>query len=80
MNDTDARSRFAGLMETAARDREPVLIARNGVRSVVVLAKEEYDAKETTWHLLSTRANARHIEASLADDEAGRMEEHPPGD
>lgn len=76
INYTDARNQFAGLLESAARDREPILITRNGVGQVVVLAREEYEAMEATLHLLSSRANARQIETSLADYAAGRIEEH----
>ena len=39
-------------METASRDREPIIITRNGAGKVLLLAIEEYDAMETT--LLST--------------------------
>jgi antitoxin YefM len=74
INYTDARNQLAGLMETAARDREPIIITRNGAGKVVLLAIEEYEAMETTLHLYSTRANATQIEQSLADYAAGNIQ------
>jgi antitoxin YefM len=71
---TDARNQLAGLMETASRDREPITITRNGAGRVVLLAIEEFEAMETTLHLLSTRANASQLQQSLADYAAGKFQ------
>jgi antitoxin YefM len=71
---TEARNQLAGLMDSASRDREPITITRNGAGKVVLLAIEEYEAMETTLHLLSTRANASQIQQSLADYEAGNIQ------
>ena len=48
---TEARNQLAGLMETASRDREPIIITRKGEGKVMLLAIEEYEAMETTLHL-----------------------------
>lgn len=74
INYTDARNQLAGLMENATRDREPILITRNGAGKVVLLAMEEYEAMETTLHLQSTRANALQLQQSLADYKAGNFQ------
>jgi antitoxin YefM len=71
---SDARNQLAGLMETAARDREPITITRNGAGKVVLLAIEEFEAMETTLHLLSTRANTNQIQQSLADYAGGKIQ------
>ncbi|MEZ5303789.1 MAG: type II toxin-antitoxin system prevent-host-death family antitoxin [Verrucomicrobiales bacterium] len=71
---TEARNQLAGLMEAATRDREPIIITRNGSGVVVLLAVEEYEAMETTLHLHSTRANADQIQQSLADYAAGKIQ------
>ncbi len=70
---TDARNQLAGLMNTASRDREPIIITRNGAGKVVLLAIEEYEAMETTLHLHSTGVNATQIQQSLDDYEAGKI-------
>jgi antitoxin YefM len=69
---TDARNQLAGLMDTASRDREPIIITRNGAGKAVLLAMEEYEAMTATLHLFSTQANAHQIEQSLKDYAAGK--------
>jgi antitoxin YefM len=71
---TEARNGLAGLMDLAARDREPITITRNGAGTVVLLAAEEYAAIEETLHLLSTPANAERIRQGLADYAAGKLQ------
>ncbi len=71
---TDARNGFSGLMEMATRDREPILITRNGKATVVMLASDEYASMEETLHLLSTPANAEKIRQGLADYAAGNIQ------
>jgi antitoxin YefM len=61
-------------MEAASRDREPITITRNGTGKVVMLAIEEYEAMETSLHLLSTRANANQIQQSLSDYTEGKIQ------
>jgi antitoxin YefM len=72
---TEARNSLASLLEAASRDREPITITRNGARTVVLLAAEEYAAMEETLHLLSTPANAERIREGLADYVAGKLQE-----
>lgn len=74
VNYTEARNQLAGLMDTACRDREPIVITRNGTGKVVLMAIEEYEAMEATLHLFSTRANANQIQQSLADYDAGKTQ------
>jgi antitoxin YefM len=74
INYSDARNQLAGLMEAASRDREPITITRNGTGKVVMLAIEEYEAMETSLHLLSTRANANQIQQSLSDYSEGKIQ------
>jgi antitoxin YefM len=74
INYSDARNQLAGLMEAASRDREPITITRNGTGKVVMLAIEEYEAMETSLHLLSTRANANQIQQRLSDYTEGKIQ------
>lgn len=71
---TQASKKLEALMETASRDRQPILITRNGAGKTVLLAVEEYEAMEATLHLFCTSANARQIEQSLADYAGGKMQ------
>ena len=74
INYSDARNQLAGLMEAASRDREPITITRNGTGKVVMLAIEEYEAMETSLHLLSTRANSNQIQQSISDYTEGKIQ------
>jgi len=71
---SEARNQLAGLMAAVSRDREPIMITRNGAGRVVLLAVEEYEAMETTLRLYSTGANAEQIQESLADYAARRVQ------
>lgn len=70
---TEARNGLAGLMDSASRDRKPILITRNGAGTVVLLAAEEFAAMEETLHLLSTPANAERVRQGMADYRAGKL-------
>lgn len=73
---TEARNGLSALMRQAEEDRDVIAITRNGHPSVVMLLQEEYDSLMETLHLLSTPANARRIQAGLAEYEAGKISEH----
>lgn len=73
MNYTDARNGLAEAMRHTVEDRNPVMITRNGLGSVVMISEEEYRSMEETLHLLSTPANAERIRRGLAEYEEGKM-------
>ena len=75
VNYTEARNGMAALMRQAEQDREAIAITRNGHSSVVMLLQEEYDSLMETLHLLSAPANAKRIQAGLAEYEQGRFTE-----
>ena len=75
MNYTEARNGLAEAMRHTVEDRDPVMITRNGVGSVVMIAEEEYQSIQETLHLLSTPANAERIRQGLAEYEAGKFVE-----
>ncbi len=54
----------------------PVVVARRRTRSVVMVSLEDWNAMEATMHLLSTRANAERLLASIAEADAGLLQEH----
>ena len=70
---TDTRNGFSGLMEMAARDREPILITRNG-EATVMLSSDPYASMEETLHILPPPANAEKIGQGLADYAAGKLQ------
>ncbi|MFV0410718.1 MAG: type II toxin-antitoxin system Phd/YefM family antitoxin [Paracoccus sp. (in: a-proteobacteria)] len=72
---TDARNGLAGAMDKVVRDREETVITRTGRESVVMVAQSEWDAIQTTLHLLSSPRNASRLREAIAEMEAGGGEE-----
>src|ERR1700687_3333910 len=70
---SEARARFAELLDRATDDREVVRIRRQGNRpSAVLIDADDYASLEETAYLLSSPANARHILRALVELEAGQ--------
>ena len=76
VNYTDFRQNLATHMDEVCDSRAPLTVTRQGGRSVVVMAEEEYESLLETLHLLSSPANAERLLRSIADADAGRMVEH----
>lgn len=73
---TDFRANLARFLDEAVQDREPVLVTRReGRGNVVVMSEDEFDSWKETVHLLSSPANAARLLRSIADAEAGNMDE-----
>jgi antitoxin YefM len=61
-----ARANLAKTMDRVCEDHEPLIITRNGERSVVMLSLEDYKALEETAYLLRSPGNARRLLAAVA--------------
>jgi antitoxin YefM len=68
---THARAHFAKTIEKVCDDHEPVIITKNGDRSVVMMSLEDYQALEETAYLLRSPRNARRLLESISQLEAG---------
>jgi antitoxin YefM len=53
-----------------------LLITRNDGQTVVVMSLDDYNSKAETDYLNSTSANRKHLEKSIADSRAGKVEKH----
>ncbi len=62
---TEARDRLAGIWDEAIATREPVVISRRGVESVVLVPLDEWEGLQETAHLLRSPANARRLLGAL---------------
>ena len=67
-----ARANLAKTMDRVCDDHEPLIITRNGERSVVLLSLEDYNSLEETAFLLRSPANARRLLSSVAQLTAGQ--------
>jgi antitoxin YefM len=61
INYLKARSKLAGLMARVCENHEPIIITRDGHKSVVLISLEDFESLEETAHLLSTASNARRL-------------------
>lgn len=62
---TDARTRFAGLCDTATINREIIIIHRRGAEDVALIAADELESLQETAHLLRSPKNARRLLVAL---------------
>jgi antitoxin YefM len=67
-----ARANLARTMDRVCNDHEPLIITRNGERSVVLLSLEDYQALEETAYLLRSPANAQRLLSATAELSAGQ--------
>ena len=68
----DAKTYFDQVID----DKDVLLITRNDGQTVVVMTLDEYNSKAETDYLNSTPSNRKHLEKSIADARAGKVEKH----
>lgn len=68
---TAARANLASTMDRVCNDHEPLIITRNGDRSVVMVSLDDYQSLEETAYLLRSPANARRLLAAVEQLETG---------
>ncbi|HEY0265107.1 MAG TPA: type II toxin-antitoxin system prevent-host-death family antitoxin [Rhizomicrobium sp.] len=76
LNFSETRAKLKAVMDKVVRDRAPVVVSRKNGEAVVLVSLADWNAQEETAHLLSTRANAEDLMASIAELNAGKGEEH----
>ncbi len=70
---TEARDRFADVLNRVEATRDVILITRRGHANVALIAEEELSSLRETAYLLRSSANARRLLESLARSMAGRI-------
>lgn len=75
MTASEARKELFPLLGRVNANRDAVRITSKAGNGVLI-SEDDYDALLTTRYLFSTKANAEHLLASLADAHAGRIEYH----
>jgi antitoxin YefM len=69
---TEARERFAEILDAVEANREIFIITRRGHANVALIAADELSSLEESVHLLRCPANARRLLESLARSIAGQ--------
>lgn len=69
---SNARARFAEIMDQVNRDRDGVIITRQNGSSAVLISLEDYESWQETLHLLRSPANAKRLLDSVAAASKGK--------
>lgn len=72
------RENLADYMDQVSNDRTELHITRQGARSVVVMAEEEFASIMETLHLVRSPKNLQRLEQAIADADAGKLTEFDP--
>ena len=71
----EARRNLDDLVRRVTADAEPAIVVAESGEQVVLMPLDDYNAWVETRYLLSNPANAAHLRTSIAEVEAGRIEE-----
>ncbi|MEA1677140.1 type II toxin-antitoxin system prevent-host-death family antitoxin [Nitrospirillum sp. BR 11163] len=70
---TEFRQNMKAHLDAACDSRAPLVVTRQGGRSVVVIAEDEFNGMMETLHLLRSPRNAERLLASIAAADAGKF-------
>ncbi|MDB5933085.1 MAG: type toxin-antitoxin system prevent-host-death family antitoxin [Massilia sp.] len=68
---TAARNKLGAVIDQVVEDADVTVIARRDAPDAVVMSFDHYNSLMETIHLLSTPANAAHLEKSLEQARKG---------
>ena len=69
---TDARSSLKDVMDRVIHDRVEMVVTRKNREAVVMVSLDEWNAIQETLHLQKSPENARRLQASIAQLNAGQ--------
>ncbi|HEY4192977.1 MAG TPA: type II toxin-antitoxin system prevent-host-death family antitoxin [Mesorhizobium sp.] len=73
---TELRANMAKHFDKVEQDRIELVVTRQNHEPVVVMPLAELEGLRETLHLLSSPANAERLRESMAQANAGELEEH----
>ena len=76
VNYTEARNNFKSILDTVVNDADYTIINRRDAEDAVVMSLDYFNAMQETLHLLKSPANVAHLEKSIAQYKAGKVENH----
>lgn len=74
-NYSEFRTDLKKYLDAVEKNDETLIIKRGSGKGTVLISLDAYNSMMETAYLLSTRANRRHLEASIAQLEAGQSRE-----
>lgn len=73
---TELRANMAKYFDKVEQDRTELVVTRQNHEPVVIMPLAELEGLRETLHLLSSPANAERLRQSIAQANAGELEEH----
>jgi antitoxin YefM len=74
---SDVRKNLAAVVDAVIDDAEECVIPRGGGKAVVIVSLDEWNAMNETLHVLGSASNGRRLLESIAQADAGLLDEHP---
>jgi antitoxin YefM len=71
----EAKLRLEQLVEQVIADAEPTIVITESGEQVVFLPLDQYNSWKETLYLLANPANADHLRRSIAEAQAGKVQE-----
>jgi antitoxin YefM len=71
----EAKKNLEQLIDQVIADAEPTIVVTETGQQVVFLPLDEYNAWQETRYLLANPANAAHLRQSIAEAQAGNLQE-----
>jgi antitoxin YefM len=69
---TDARASLKDVMDRVIHDNVDVVVTRKKREAIVMISLEEYNSIQETLHLQRSPENARRLQSSIAQLDAGK--------
>ncbi len=72
----EAKRDLEKLIARVVSDAEPAVVTTSSGHQIVLMALEEFNAWQETAYLLSSPANAAHLQQSIAEQQSGKSARH----
>ncbi len=76
INYTEARNNLKYVLDSVVEDADYTIINRRDADDAVVMSLDYFNAMQETLHLLRSPKNVAHLEKSIAQYQAGKVESH----
>lgn len=76
INFTEARNNLKSVLDSVVDDANYTIINRRDAEDAVVMSLEYFNAMRETLHLLKSPKNVQHLEKSIAQYHASKLETH----
>lgn len=74
VNFSEARNRLKSVLDAVVSDADYTIIARRDADDAVVMSLDQFNSLMETVHLLKSPANAAHLDKSIKQYRAGKVQ------